>query len=254
LNCKIYPLTWQETEALCKYIDKELEKGFIIKGASLYMSPVFFIAKKESNKKQLVINYQHLNDITEWDNGPLPRIDKIWQKLEGKILFSKFDIRKGYNNIQIEPNNLYKAALKTPIGTYIPQVLQFGQRNGPTQWMRLMFHDFKGWFDIWGGNNEGTMGGCYMDDLYVASDGSMTASRSHNDCCPHFLTICWRRRYTLKPSKCIWWQPWMEFLRVVIENGQLSIDPAKKEGISKWPMDLKDKHDVQRPMGMLQYH
>jgi hypothetical protein len=37
----------------------------------------------------------------------------------------------------------------------------------------------------------------------------------------------------------------MEFLGCVIENGQLSIDPAKKEGISKWPTDLKDKYNVQ---------
>jgi hypothetical protein len=76
LNCKIYLLTRQEIEDLCKYIDKELEKGFIIKGASPYTSPVFFITKKESNKKCLVIDYQHLNDITKSDNSPLPRIGR----------------------------------------------------------------------------------------------------------------------------------------------------------------------------------
>jgi hypothetical protein len=57
LNCKIYLLTRQETEALRKYIDEELEKGFIVEGASPYMSLVFFITKKESNEKCLVINY-----------------------------------------------------------------------------------------------------------------------------------------------------------------------------------------------------
>jgi hypothetical protein len=51
LNCKIYPLTKQEDEALRKYLDEELEKGFIVEGASPYTSPVFFIAKKESNEK-----------------------------------------------------------------------------------------------------------------------------------------------------------------------------------------------------------
>jgi hypothetical protein len=57
LNCKIYPLTRQETEVLHKYINEELEKGFIVEGASPYTSPVFFIAKKESNEKHLVIDY-----------------------------------------------------------------------------------------------------------------------------------------------------------------------------------------------------
>jgi hypothetical protein len=51
LNCKIYPLTKQEDEALRKYLDEELEKGFIVEGASPYTSPVFFIAKKESSEK-----------------------------------------------------------------------------------------------------------------------------------------------------------------------------------------------------------
>jgi Reverse transcriptase (RNA-dependent DNA polymerase) len=171
--------------------------------------------------------------------------------LEGKVLFSKFDIWKGYNNIWIELEDQYKAVFKMLIGTYVPQVLQFGQKNGPTQWMRLMFHNFKGWFNVWDQNHKGMTGGCYMDDFYVASNGMKKANKSHDDCCHHFLTICWQRRYTLKPSKYIWRQSWMEFLGVVIENGQLSIDLAKKEGISKWPMDLKDKHDVQRIMGML---
>jgi hypothetical protein len=71
----------------------------------------------------------------------LPRIDEIWQKLEGKALFFKFNIQKGYNNIWIEPKDQYKAAFKTPIGTYIPQVLQFGQKNAPVL-SPLQFHQF----------------------------------------------------------------------------------------------------------------
>ena len=253
LNCKIYPLTKQETETLRKYVDEELEKGFITEGASPYTSPVFFIAKKDSDEKRLVIDYRRLNEITERDNGPLPRIDEIWQKLEGKALFSKFDIRRGYNNVIIEPKDRYKAAFKTPIGTYIPNVLQFGQANGPAQWMRLMYHDFKTFFDIWGGEHRGTTGLCYMDDFVVASKPTREGSKSHDDCCHHFLTICWRRRYTLKPSKCVWRQTKIIFLGVLVEDGVLSVDPAKREGISKWPVDLKDRHDVQRTMGMLQY-
>jgi Reverse transcriptase (RNA-dependent DNA polymerase) len=253
LNCKIYPLTKQETETLHKYINEELEKGFITEGTSPFTSPVFFIAKKESNEKHLVIDYRCLNEITERDNGPLPRIDEIWQKLEGKALFSKFNIRRGYNNILIEPKDWYKAAFKIPIGTYIPNVLQFGQMNGLAQWMCLMFHDFKSWLDLWGGEHKGTTGICYIDDFLVTSKSTGEGERSHDDCCHHFLTICWKRRYTLKASKCIWWQPEITFLGVLVKNRVLSVDPAKREGISKWPINLKDKHDIQRTMGMLQY-
>jgi len=58
LNCKVYPLTRQETETLKKFLAEELDKGFIEEAASPYMSPVFFIHKKDSPVKRLVVDYQ----------------------------------------------------------------------------------------------------------------------------------------------------------------------------------------------------
>jgi len=103
LNCKVYPLTRQETETLKKFLSEEVDKGYIEETASPYTSPVFFINKKDSAEKRLVVDYWRLNEWTKRDNGPLPRIDTILQRMEGKELFSKFNIRWGYNNIPIEP-------------------------------------------------------------------------------------------------------------------------------------------------------
>jgi len=58
INCKVYPLTKDKQEMLCKFLDEELDKGFIEEGLSLYTSPVFFIAKKDSKEKRLVVDYQ----------------------------------------------------------------------------------------------------------------------------------------------------------------------------------------------------
>jgi len=58
--------------------------------------------------------------------------------MEGKELFSKFDIRWGYNNIPIEPADRWKAAFKTPIGMYQSNVLSFGMKNVPAQFTRLI--------------------------------------------------------------------------------------------------------------------
>ena len=129
-------------EMLKKFLAEELEKGFIEESASPYTSPVFFINKKNSAEKRMIIDYRKLNQWTKRDNGPLPRIDRLLQQMEGKEIFSKFDIRWGYNNIPIEGSDHYKAAFKTSLGTYQPKVLYFGMKNAPAQWTRLMWRDF----------------------------------------------------------------------------------------------------------------
>jgi hypothetical protein len=60
--------------------------------------------------------------------------------------------------------------------------------------------------------------------------------------------------FHLRPAKCQWEERRLEFLGVIIENGHMRINPAKREGISRWPRTLVDRTDVQRTMGTLQYH
>ena len=86
-----------------------------------------------------MIDYQKLNEWTISNNGPLVRIKTLMQQLEGKDLFSKFDIRWGYNNIPIQESDQWKAAFKTPLGTFQPNVLYFGMKNAPAIFTRLMF-------------------------------------------------------------------------------------------------------------------
>src|SRR6201985_2840434 len=116
-----------------------------------------------------------------------------------------------------------------------------------------MFHDFKPWLDKWH-NHKGTMGGMYMDDIIVASERTPEGIKSHYECIHELLTNMEKLSYHLRPTKCKWLQDSIEFLGVILEKGKMRINPAKREGISKWPWVLKDKTDVQRTMGMLQYH
>src|ERR1700748_1746158 len=201
LNCKVYPLTKEETQTLRKCLAEELEKGFIAETASPYTSPVFFINKKDSKEKRLVIDYRRLNEVMKRDNGPLPRMDTLLQRLEGKELFSKFDIRWGYNNIPIEEGDRWKAAFKMALGPYRSNVLTFGLKNAPAQFTRLTFRDFKAWLDKWY-NYKGTMGGMYMDNIIVASEKTPEGIKSHYECIHELLTIMEKLSYHLRPAKC----------------------------------------------------
>ncbi len=130
LDCKIYPLSHNQDTKLTEFLEEHLRKGYIRESKSPYAAPFFFIKKKDG-KLQPVQDYQKLNEQTIRDNYPLPLIKTILEQLQGRSLFTKFDIRWGYNNIRIKEGNEWKAAFKTPKGLFEPQVMFFGLMNSP---------------------------------------------------------------------------------------------------------------------------
>jgi hypothetical protein len=74
LDCITYPLSQKETKVLREAIEEDLKKGFIKHGTSSFISPVFFIPKKDGDKLRMVIDYCWLNDMTKKDFYPLPNL------------------------------------------------------------------------------------------------------------------------------------------------------------------------------------
>jgi hypothetical protein len=95
---KNYNLTPEEQKELDKFLDKNLEKGYIRPSQSPQVSPFFFVKKKDG-RLQPCQDHRYLNDWTVRNAYPLPLISEIMDKLKGAKYFSKFDIRWGYNNI-----------------------------------------------------------------------------------------------------------------------------------------------------------
>ena len=137
-NCKIYPLSRDEQDAENKFIDKNLEKGYIVVSDSPYGFSTFMVPKKDSKEKRYIINYRPLNAVTRKDVTPLPNLKQCIENLQGMELFSKFDIRWGYNNIRIREGDQWKAAFKTRRGLFKPKVMFFGMSNSPASFQRFM--------------------------------------------------------------------------------------------------------------------
>ena len=97
---KRYSLTATEKVELRKYLDENLAKGFIRPSKSLMASPFFFTAKKDG-KLRPVQDYRSLNDITIKNVYPLPLISDLIEKLQGATVFTKLDVRAGYNDVRI---------------------------------------------------------------------------------------------------------------------------------------------------------
>jgi len=94
--------------------------------------------QKENGDYRVVQDYQKLNSYTIPNKTPIPLISDLIEQLGGKTLFTKFDIRMGYNNIRIKEGDQEKAAFTTPLGQYKPMVMNFGLRNTPGTFMRTM--------------------------------------------------------------------------------------------------------------------
>jgi len=130
-NCKVYPMSQKEWETEDKFLDENLAKGYIVPSDSPYSFSTFMVPKKDSKEMRYIIDYPPPNAVTRKDVTLLPNLGQCIENLQGMELFSKFDIRWGYNNICIRSGDELKAAFKTRRGLFKPKVMFFGLSNSP---------------------------------------------------------------------------------------------------------------------------
>jgi len=98
---KVYLLLREKREEVHKFINKQLRKEYIRSSKLPQMAPVFFVGKKDG-KKWMVQNYRYLNEWTIKNNYPLLLISDVVENMGTKKVFTKMDLRWGYNNVQIK--------------------------------------------------------------------------------------------------------------------------------------------------------
>jgi len=98
---KMYLLSREEREEVCEFINEQLRKGYIRPLKSSQTALVFFVGKKDG-KKQMVQDYRYLKKWTIKNNYPLPLILDIVENISTKKVFTKMDLRWGYNNVRIK--------------------------------------------------------------------------------------------------------------------------------------------------------
>ena len=221
---KVYKLMQDEQKALLKFVQEQQAKGYIHPSRSLYMVPFFFIKKKDG-KLRPVQDYQQLNEWTIKNCYPLPLISELIACVQNAKMFTKVDIRWGYNNICIKEGNEHKAAFITNQGLSEPTVMFFGLTNSPTTFQTMMNVIFakeiaEGWLII------------YMDDILAATKDDL---EFHEKCIHWMLEKLKKHDLYLKPEKCVFEQRRIEFLGVILEDGTVQMDLAKVKGMADWP-------------------
>jgi len=134
---KVYPLSREEREEVREFVEEQLRKGYIWPSKSPQTAPVFFIGKKDG-KKRMVQNYRYLNKWTIKNNYLLPLISNVLENIGTKKLFTKMDLRWGYDNVRIKEGNEWKAAFMTPEGSFELTVMFFELTNSLATFQAMM--------------------------------------------------------------------------------------------------------------------
>nr|GEY04045.1 DNA/RNA polymerases superfamily protein [Tanacetum cinerariifolium] len=126
---------------------KELfDKGFIRPSSSHWGALVLFV-KKRDGSFQMCIDYRELNKLTVKNRYPLPRIDDLFDQLQGSSIYSKIDLRLGYHQLRVHEEDIPKTAFRTRYRHYEFQVTPFGLTNAPVVFMDLMNQICKPYLD-----------------------------------------------------------------------------------------------------------
>nr|GEV03229.1 reverse transcriptase domain-containing protein [Tanacetum cinerariifolium] len=132
-----YRLGPSEMKELSDQLKELADKRFIRPSPSPWGAPVLFVKKKDGSF-WMCIDYRELNKLTVKNRYPLPRIDDLFDQLQGSSVYSKIDLKSGYHQLRVREEDISKTAFRTRYGHYEFQVMLFGLTNAPAVFMDLM--------------------------------------------------------------------------------------------------------------------
>ncbi|XP_075099244.1 uncharacterized protein LOC142176079 [Nicotiana tabacum] len=132
-----YRMAPAELKELKVQLKDLLDKGFIRPSVSPWGTPVLFVRKKDGSLR-MCIDYCQMNKVTIKIKYPLPRIDDLFDQLQGAQCYSKIDLRSGYHQLKVKEVDIPKIAFRTRYGHFEFLVMSFGLTNAPATFMDLM--------------------------------------------------------------------------------------------------------------------
>ncbi|GKA41873.1 putative reverse transcriptase domain-containing protein [Tanacetum coccineum] len=216
-----YRLAPSEMQELFNQLQELEDRGFIRPSTSPWGAPILFVKKKDGYFK-MCIDYREFNKLTVKNRYPLPRIDDLFDQLQGLSVYSKIDLRSSYHQLRVRNKDIPKTSFRTRYGHYEFQVMPFGLTNAPAVFMDLMNRVCKPYLD--------KFVIVFIDDILIYSCNK----EEHANQLRIILELLKKEKLYAKFSKCDFWIYIMQFLRHLINSQGLHVDPAKIEAVKNW--------------------
>ncbi|GJY49816.1 putative reverse transcriptase domain-containing protein [Tanacetum coccineum] len=235
-----YRLAPSEMKELSEQLQELSDKGFIRPSSSPWGAPVLFVKKKDGSFR-MCIDYRELNKLTVKNRYPLPRIDDLFDQLQGSNIYSKIDLRSGNHQLRVREQDIPKTSFRTRYGHYTFQVRPFGLTNAPAVFMDLMNRVCKPYLD--------KFVIVFIDDILIYSKDE----KEHEEHLKAILELLKKEQLYAKFSKCEFWIPKVQFLGHVIDSRGIHVDPAKIESIKDWASS-KTPTEIRQFLGLAGYY
>nr|GFB04566.1 putative reverse transcriptase domain-containing protein [Tanacetum cinerariifolium] len=235
-----YCLAPSEMKELSEKLQELFDKGFIRPSSSPWGAPILFVKKKDGSFR-MCIDYRELNKLTVKNLYPLPRIDDLFDKLQGSGIYSKIDLRSGYHQLRVREQDIPKTAFRTRYNHYEFQVMPFGLTNAPAVFMDLINRVCKPYLD--------KFMIVFIDDILIYSKNE----KEHEEHLKEILGLLKEDNLYSKFSKCEFWISKVQFLGHVIDSRGIHVDPAKIESVKDWASP-KTPTEILQFLGLAGYY
>jgi hypothetical protein len=179
--------------------------------------------------------------VTIKNKYPLPRINDLFDQLEGASVFSKIDLRSGYFQLKIREYDIPKTAFVTRYGSYEYTVMPFGLSNAPSYFMNMMnkvFMEFLDKFVV-----------VFIDDILIYSK----SNKEHEKHLCLIMEKLWEHKFYAKFSKCEFWLNEVAFLGHIVSKEGIAIDPSKVTAVTEWEPP-KNVGEIRSFLGLAGYY
>ncbi|GJS66897.1 putative reverse transcriptase domain-containing protein [Tanacetum coccineum] len=171
---------------------------------------------------RMCINYRELNKLTIKNRYPLPRIDDLFDQLQGACCFSKIDLHSRYQQLRVRDEDIPKTAFRTRYGHFEFTFMPFGLTNAPAEFMDLMNRVCKPYLD--------KFVIVFIDDILIYSK----SEEEHEAHLKTILDLLKEEKLYAKFSKCEFWLKEVQFLGHVVNRDGIHVDPSKVELVKNW--------------------
>ena len=188
-----------------------------------------------------MIDYRQLNRVTIKNRYPLPRIDDLFDQMRRARVYSKINLRIGYNQLRVREANIPKTAFKTRYWHFKFTVMPFGLTNAQTAFMGLMNRVFQPYLD--------QFVVVFVDDILIYSQSEV----EHEDHLRIVLQLLRDHQLYAKFSKYEVWLAEVGFLGHVVSASGMSVDPGKVEAVMSWERP-KSAFEICSFLGLARYY